>query len=121
MGKKLMEQTAAEMAAHLVELAGPVKRLLDDDEIKDTWRECTKKGVRNKLDSILTIYTEMAPLLFGDKHIRDLMHILAAVEGKNVDELLKMNGAELLSDSLVAWEEQIKPFFSLLGLTVSGM
>ena len=121
MGNKLMEQTAAEMAAHLVELAGPIKRLLDDEEISETWRECTKKGVKNKLESILLIYADMAPLLFGEKHIRDLVYILAAIEGKAVDEMLKMNGAELMKDTMAAWEEQIKPFFSLLGLTVSGM
>ena len=121
MGKKLLEQSAAEMAAHLVELAAPVKNFLDDDEIRETWVECTKQGVKNKLESILVVYADMAPLIFGEKHLKDLLRILAAVEGKSVSEMLEMNGAELMKDTLAAWNDQIKPFFTLLGFTDSGM
>lgn len=120
MGKKLLEQSAAEMAAHLVELAAPVKSLLEDEEIRQTWIECTKQGVKNKLESILVVYADMAPLIFGEKHLKDVLRILAAIEGKTVSEMLQMNGAELMKDTLAAWEEQIKPFFTLLGISESG-
>lgn len=116
-----MEQSAAEMAQHLVELAAPVKSFLDDEEIHEAWEECTKKAVRNKLDSILTVYADMAPLIFGEKHLRDVLQILAAIEGKPVADMLQMNGAELMKDTMLAWEEQIKPFFTLLGISASGM
>ena len=115
---KLLEKNGAEMCAALASLALPVKAFLDDDEIRETFRKCTKKGADNKLTSFLTVYADMAPLLFGEKHVRDTVAILAVVEGKTVQEMLKMNGVELMKDALDAWKEQIQPFFTQLGLSV---
>lgn len=115
---KLLEKNGAEMCAALVSIAAPIKSFLDDKELSDTFKACTKKGVDNKLTGFLTIYADMIPLLFGDRHLKDTMAILAAVEGKSVKELMKMNGVELMKDALSAWKEQIQPFFTQLGLSV---
>lgn len=114
---KLLEKNGAEMCAALVSIAAPIKHFIEDQEFAETFRQCTEKGANNKLQSILTIYADMIPLLFGETHLKDTMAILAVVEGKSVNQLLKMNGTELLADALAAWKEQIQPFFTRLGLT----
>ena len=115
---KLLEKNGAEMCAALVSIATPMKAFLEDEEFNETFKECTKKGIDNKLHGIAIIYADMVPLLFGDKHLKDTLAILAAVEGKTVKEMLKMNGVELMKDALNAWKEQIQPFFTQLGLSV---
>ena len=116
---KLLEKNGAEMCAALVSIATPIKHFLEDKEFADTLRECTKKGVKNQLEGFATIYSDMIPLLFGDRHLNDTMTILATIEGKSVKEMLKMNGTDLLADALTAWREQLRPFFTRLGLSVS--
>lgn len=119
MAKKLLEKNGAEMCAALVSLAAPIKHFTDDEELIEAFRVCTEKGVKYKLHGVATVYAEIVPILFGDKHLHDMMTILSVVEGKPVKELLKMNGVDLMADALDAWKEQIAPFFQRLGLSVS--
>ena len=114
---KLLEKNGAEMCAALVSLAAPMKSFLNDPEFIDTFQTCTKKGVRNQLQGFAVIYADMVPLLFGKKHLKDTMAILATVEGKSVKDMLEMNGVELMKDAMDAWKEQISPFFTQLGLS----
>lgn len=115
---KLLEKTGAEMCAALVSIAAPIKSFIEDKEFTDTFEACTRKGAKNELQEIAIIYSDMIPLLFGQKHLNDTMTILAVVEGKSVKEMLKMNGVELMQDAVSAWKDQIKPFFTQLGLSV---
>lgn len=114
---KLLEKNGTEMASALVSMAIPLKNFIEDKEFMDEFYKCTRRGVRSKLEGILTIYSGLVPLLFGDKHLKDTLTIISVVEGTNVQNLLKMNGAEMIEDCMKAWSEQIKPFFSRLGLT----
>lgn len=114
---KLLEKNGAEMASALVSLATPIKNFMDDSEFTEAFKECTKKGIQIKSTDILQIYTSLVPHLFGDKHLKDTLQILAIVEGTTVNKMLKMNGAELMADAFKAWNEQIKPFFMRLGLS----
>ena len=114
---KLLEKNGAEMCAALVSLAAPMKAFLEDEEFNEAFKECTQKGTGSKLHQIGTIYADLVPLLFGDKHLKDTLAILSVIEGKTVKEMLKMNGTELLKDALGAWKEQIQPFFTQLGLS----
>lgn len=115
---KLLEKNGAEMCAALVSIATPIKHFLEDQEFEKAFKESTKKGVRNQLSGFLTIYSDLVPILFGEKHMKDTLSILAVVEGTTVKEMLKKNGVELLKDAMAAWQEQIQPFFIQLGLTV---
>ena len=115
---KLLEKNGAEMCAALVSLAAPMKSFLNDPEFIETFQACTKKGAKTRLQSMAIIYSDMVPLLFGKKHVKDTMAILATVEGKTVKDMLEMNGVELMKDALDAWKEQISPFFTQLGLSV---
>lgn len=117
---KLMEKNGSEMCSALVSIAAPIKRFIDDEEFDKAWKKATKKGLETGMSDILQIYADIAPLLFGDKHLKDTMAILAVIEGKTVKELLAMNGTELLCDALKAFNEQIKPFFMQLGISVGG-
>ena len=115
---KLLEKNGAEMCAALVSIAGSLKRFMDDDDFDKAWKNATKKGLQTGMTDILTIYADLAPLMFGDKHLKDTLAILATIEGKTVKELLAMNGTELLADAFKAFNEQLKPFFTQLGLSV---
>ena len=114
---KLLEKNGAEMANALVSLATPLKNFMDDAEFSEAFKKCTKKGVRTKASDILEIYVELVPHLFGDKHLKDTLQILAIIEGATVQKMLKMNGTELMADAMTAWKEQLKPFFTRLGLS----
>lgn len=115
---KLLEKNGAEMCAGLVTIASTLKRFMDDKDFEKAWKEATKKGIQTGMTDILKIYADLAPFLFGDQHLKDTMQILSVIEGKPVSELLAMNGTELLGDALKAFNEQIKPFFTRLGLSV---
>ena len=114
---KLLDKNGAEMASALVALATPMKNFMEDAEFSEAFKECTKKGIRTQSTDLLQIYTTLVPHLFGDKHLKDTLQILAIIEGTTVQKMLKMNGTELMADALAAWNEQIKPFFMRLGLT----
>lgn len=118
MANKLLEKSGAEMCAALVSIASSLRRFMDDEEFDKAWKKATKKGLDTGMTDILKIYADIAPLLFGDAHLHDTMQILATIEGKTVKELMDMNGTELLADALKAFNEQIKPFFTQLGLSV---
>lgn len=115
--KKLMEKNGAEMCAALVQISAPIKRFLDDPEFDKAFKEATKKGVRTQMTDVLQVYTDIVPQLFGEKHLKDTMAILSVIEGKSVKELLAMNGTDLISDTITAFNEQLAPFFSRLGIS----
>ena len=115
---KLLEKDFAELASALVSITAPIKNFLEDEEFMEAFTDLTKKGVRNKVSDVLAVYADLVPLLIGEKHLKDVIQILAAIAGRSVNEMLKMNGVEVLRDALFAWKEQIAPFFTQLGLSV---
>jgi len=115
---KLLEKNGAEMASALVSIATQIKRFMDDPEFSAAFKDATRRGVLEGTTDVLAVYVDIVPILLGDKHLKDTIAILAAIEGKSARELLKMNGTELLADALQAWNEQVKPFFTRLGLSV---
>ena len=117
---KLLEKNGAEIMASLVNIAAPLKRLMEDEEFEKAWKEATVKGLKTQSTDILKIYVDLAPLLFGDKHLKDTLAILAEIEGSTVSKMLKMNGTELIGDALKAYKEQLLPFFMQLGLSVGA-
>ena len=118
MAKKLLEKNGAEMAAMLVNMAARLRRFMDDKDFVHAWKEATKNGLKTGNSDVLAIYADLVPMLLGEKHLKDTLAILADIEGKTVQEMLKMNGTELLADALQAYKEQILPFFTRLGLSV---
>ena len=115
---KLLEKNGAEMASALVSIAATLKKFMDDEEFDAAWKKATKNGIEQGLTDVLAVYTDIVPLLFGDKHLRDTMAILSVIEGKTVKELLAMNGTEMIADAITAFNEQLKPFFLRLGISV---
>ena len=118
---KLMEKNGAEMCAALVSIAASLKRFIDDKEFDEAWKKATKKGVDMGMTDVLEVYVDLTPMLFGEKHLQDTMQILSVIEGKSVKELLDMNGTELIADAIKAFNEQLKPFFTQLGISVGSM
>jgi len=115
---KLLEKNGAEMCAALAGIAMTLRKFMDDEEFGRAWKKATKKGVKTGMSDVLEIYAEIAPLLFGNKHLKDTLAVLAVIEGKTVRELMEMNGAELMADALKAYKEQLVPFFCQLGISV---
>ena len=117
---KLLEKNGAEMCAALVSIASTLRKFMDDEEFESAWKKATKKGLHTGMTDILKIYADITPLLFGEKHLTDTKTILSVIEGKPVNELLAMNGTELIADAMKAFNEQIRPFFQQLGISVGG-
>ena len=117
---KLLEKNGAEMCAGLVDIASAIKRFMDDAAFEKAWKEATKKGVQLGMTDILKVYADLAPMVFGEAHIKDTMAILSVIEGKSVKDLLAMNGTELIADAIKAFNEQLKPFFTQLGVSVGS-
>lgn len=115
---KLLEKDGAELMASLVNIATPLKNFIDDEEFEIAWKEATKKGLQTKSTDVLKIYAGIAPVLFGKKHLKDTLAIIAEIEGTSVSKMLKMNGTDMMCDVLKAWKEQLQPFFIRLGLSV---
>ena len=117
---KLLEKNGAEMCAGIVSIASALKRFMDDEAFEKAWKEATKKGIQLGMTDVLKVYVDLVPMIFGEGHIKDTMQILSVIEGKPVKELLDMNGTELISDAMKAFNEQLKPFFTQLGISVGG-
>ena len=117
---KLLEMNGAEMCAALVNIASALKRFMDDEAFEKAWKEATKKGRQLGMTDVLKVYVDIAPMIFGEDHVKDTMTILSVIEGKSVKELLAMNGTELIADALKAFNEQLKPFFTQLGISVGS-
>lgn len=117
---KLLDKNGAELMASLVNIAAPLKRFMEDEEFEKAWKQATKKGLKTQASDVLEIYVSLAPMILGEKHLKDTLAIVAEVEGTTVSKMLKMNGTEMLGDVLRAYREQIEPFFMRLGLTVGG-
>ena len=113
--KKLIDMEAWELMSALAELAEPVNNLVSDDELWKTFKECTRKGAMLKrqdgLQFILETYGKLGKPLLG-KHKTDTLKILSIVEGKKIEDLMHMNGMEVLRDFSEAYKEQLEPFFT---------
>ena len=114
--KKLAELTGFELAGVLAEIAPAVGNLVTDEVFWGKFQECTKKGTQlrrtgSTLQFLLNAYAELVPLLLGEKHIGDVMQILAAVEGVPVKKVMGKNGFELIADIKAIFAEQLVPFF----------
>ena len=115
---KLIDKNGAEMAAALVSIAAPLRKIMDDPEFDTAWKQATKKGLQTKMTDLLQIYSEIIPQLLGNKHLKDTLAILSVIEDKSVKELLEMNGTDLMCDVIDAFNQQLKPFFIRLGISV---
>lgn len=116
---KLLEKNGAELMACLVNIAKPIGNLAEDEELfsKLDFKTIPAHARKNKLAFIMYMYAEIAPLLFGPKHMKDIILILAEIEGKNPKDMVTMDGTELIDDAIKAWKEQIGPFFKLSGFS----
>ena len=112
--KKLEEMEAWELMGTLAELAEPVSNLVNDEQLWEDFRKCTAKGVSLKRQEgllfILKTYGKLGPALLG-KHRMDTLRVLAIVKGKRVEELMHMNGTEVLQDFKKVYKEILEPFF----------
>lgn len=118
---KLLEKNGAELIASLVNIAEPVGRIVDDEALFSAIVEATKKVDKSpfrkgNIPYIMTMYATVVPLLFTETHIKDVLAILAEIEGGDANEMLAKNGADLVADFIAAWKEQIGPFAKRCGL-----
>lgn len=119
--KKLLDKTGAELFASLVNIAAPIGNLVKDEKLFTALSDSVKNWTagtlqHNNLAFVMNLYSGVVPTLFCADHVKDVMLILAEIEGTNVNEMLQMNGADLINDVIKAWKEQIGPFAERSGL-----
>ena len=111
---KLADLNGWELMAALAEIAEPVGNLVNDDAVWDAFQVCTRRAVtlrqKDGLRYIIRAYSEMIPVLMKD-HRTDVIRLLAVIEGKSVEETMKMNGKELFEDFKAVYRETLEPFF----------
>lgn len=112
---KLTELNGWDLMSALAELAEPVGNLVNDDDVWNCFKRCTKKGVSLKPENgfrfLLKTYAELFPMLCGERHKMDTLKIIAIAEGKTIKEVMSKNGAEILRDFEKAYREVLEPFF----------
>ena len=113
--KKIVEMEAWELMSALAELAEPVSNLVSDDVLWEQFKKCTARGMRLRrkdgLQFILETYGKLGKPLLGE-HKDDTLKILSVVTGKKFDELMHMNGVEVVQEFSKAYKEQLAPFFT---------
>ena len=79
---KLLDKTGAELIASLVNIAEPVGNIAKDDELFQGLVDCLKNfqekhptARNNNLVFLMTLYADMVPMLFGEKHLQDMMKL----------------------------------------------
>lgn len=121
MSKKFVELNAFEMMGALVQLAEPVGNLAEDDKLWKCFQECTAEGLQigrqERMRRGLRLYAKIVPLLLNEEHKRDTLTIISIVEGKPVQDIAQMGGADFLHDLLEAWKKELRDFFIRAGRT----
>ena len=107
---------------NIVAIAEPIGNLVNDEELFDAMKRCSSRGDparpalnSTKIGQFLNMYSALVPLLFGEKHLKDIVKITSVIEGVPVKTLLEMPGIDLINDVREAWKEQIAPFFGFAG------
>jgi hypothetical protein len=121
---KLLEKTGAEIFASLVNIAKPIGNITQDESVFTAISDCIKKisasPIRdNNLAFMMMLYADLAPILFNEAHMKDILLILAEIEGCSIQDMISMNGADLVADAVKAWKEQLGPFLERAGLMAS--
>lgn len=112
---KLKDMTGDQLFDALLEIAEPIGNIASDQELFDIFKEQSIAFRRGKIVNAQlygTLFSRIIPLAIKN-HKTDVYKILAAVEGKKPSDMASMNGMELFRDAKDAWEEQLKPFFTL--------
>lgn len=115
---KLIDQNAAELAGTLVSIAGAIKSFVEDEAFMTALSDASNKQVNGRTHAALVFLSDLTPYILSDKHLKDTIAILAAIEGEDPKKMLKKNGAEVLKDAIAAWNGQLKDFFLQLGVSV---
>ena len=114
--RKLEELSTAELMSVLADIAEPVANFAEDDEFFELFRKYTARGAilkqKDTMRFLMRTYGRLIPIMLGEKHLNDTMHILSAVTGKSAKEMMAMNGKETISLLKSAMKEYLTPFFT---------
>ena len=96
---KLSEMNGEELSVCLCKIAEPIERIGFDKKTTETFQEIAdliKNGMNNIQQTSIMIGT-CVPLLLGD-HREDTFAILAAINGKTVEEIRSQNGMQTIKE-----------------------
>lgn len=111
---KLLEMTANDLCNELLELAGPISEIAEDQTLSDLLNDY-READRKKTASLMLVgklWGRLIPILLND-HREAFLRIIASVNGKPVSDVLKMHTPEIVVNTVIAWKKEICPFFSL--------
>lgn len=116
---KLLEMNAESLCNELLELSGPISEIAEDKALSDLLQAYRQED-REKTPAVLLLarmWGRLLPILLKD-HREAFLRILASVNGKPIDEVLKMPMPELAVNIAKAWRQEIRPFFTLFTASV---
>ena len=98
--RKIAEMTTDELAVAICQLAVPASNIMSDGAVSEAFVEMGKKLDKKAtlLQNIAVFASVLVPVLLGEKHRQDTYAVLAALEGKTVDEIRKQNGFKTAKD-----------------------
>ena len=115
---KLNQMNGDQLANALCEMAEPVERITQDEEVVEAFRKMAEDQ-KNKAIMIRMVggaYARLVPLLLK-KHKEDTFTILALMSGKNYDEIANENAFQLMRDIREAFSKDLLHFFSSAAAT----
>lgn len=98
--RKITEMTTDELAIAICQMAEPASNIMFDGAVSEAFVEMSKKLDKNStlLQNIAVFASVLVPVLLGDKHRQDTYAVLAALEGKTVDNIRRQNGLKTAKD-----------------------
>ena len=113
----LIDMNAEQLCDTLLLLADPISKICEDESLYKAMEEYRKRLQEKKAPALIAgakLLSDIVPLLLKT-HREETAVILSAIEGKPAAHVLKMNGAELVSNVFRAWKKEIRPFFTRCG------
>ncbi len=98
--RKISEMTTDELSVMICDIADPASNIMSDGAVSEAFVEMGKRLNRKAtvLQNIAVFASVLVPVLLGEKHRNDTYAVLAALEGKTVDEIRKQNGLKTAKD-----------------------
>lgn len=109
---KLSEMNGKELSACLCKIAAPIERIGMDEKTMTAFQNIAGMGDLNRIQQGAALIGEFIPLLLGD-HQTDTFAILAAMNGKTVDEISEQKGMQTIRELKSALSDpELMDFFT---------
>ena len=116
---KLSEMSTDRLADVMVRIAGPVERIGNDEMLIDKLRAMAAKGGKTAVENAAGMFGALVPVLL-ERHREDTYAVLAAMTGKNAEEIAAQNAMVTLREAKECVDGDLLSFFGWSGDTEAG-